>query len=218
MLLLVVAGVASACPVQEARLKYGVEIVVEGQTWDQASLDAVLVALERLPPHVVRNLGNPSYGPLRILSNEKAATISGQRPYASGANFYYNTDSRNEIILMPFQGTLTVLHEMGHAYQMRGVPAGRYAWAYLDPEMGDFMAATGWRLLNSDEEVRDASDGTELRFRYDGPPVWKFLSRQEPAEDYANSFAYFFYDPAALARLSPARYDWFLRHLGGGAP
>ena len=236
MVLLAVAGTATTCPaeearllsevksaatgpapsvasvVEEARLKYGVEIVVEGQTWDEASLDAVMAALESLPSQVLHSLGNPAYGPLRILSNPGAATLSGTRPYAQGANFYYNTDGRNEIVLMPSQGTLTVLHEMGHAYQMRGVPAGRYAWVYLDSEMGDFIVATGWRLLSYDDDVKASWDGTDLLFRYDGPPVWKYLSRQEPAEDFANAFAYFFYDPAALATFSPARYDWFLRH------
>jgi len=73
MVLLAVAGTATTCPaeearllsevksaatgpapsvasvVEEARLKYGVEIVVEGQTWDEASLDAVMAALESLP-------------------------------------------------------------------------------------------------------------------------------------------------------------------------
>jgi hypothetical protein len=214
MLLLVVAGVASSCPVEEARLRYGVDIVVEGQTWDQPSLDAVLGALERLPPHVVGNLGNPDYGPLRILSNSQAATLSGDRPYSLPANFYYNNEERNEIVLVPFQDTLTILHEMGHAYQMRGVPAARYGWAYLDPEMRDFMDTTGWRLLDSEEEVRNSWDGTELRFKYDGEPVWQGLSREDPIEDYANSFAFFFFDPEALEHISPVRYDWFLQNVG----
>ncbi len=106
---------------------------------------------------------------------------------------------------------------------MRRVPAGRYAWVYLppeaysprarDPEMRSFMAATGWRLLSSDEEVRNSWDGTDLVFEYDGPAIWQFLSRQNPAEDYANSFALFFYDPTALQRVSPERYEWFLRHV-----
>lgn len=213
MLLLLLAGLAPTCAVQRAHLVYGVEIVEEGQTWDEASLNAVLTALELLPPHVVRSLGNPDYGPLRILANPEAATLSGTRPYASGANFYFNNDGQNQVILMPYQGTLTVLHELGHAYQMRGMPAGRYAWVYLDPEMRDFMAATGWRLLSSEEEIQNSWDGTDLLFRYEGPAVWQFLSRQEPVEDYANSFALFFYDPATLKRVSPDRYEWFLRHV-----
>ena len=242
MLLLAVAATAASCPaeqarlisevesmavapaasrttvVEEARARYGVEIVLEGQTWDETSLAAVMTALQSLPPPVLEKLGNPAFGPLRILCNPQAAALSGVRPYASGANFYYNSDGRNEIILMPSQGTLTVLHEMGHAYQMRGVPAGRYAWVYLDPEARDFMAATGWRLLSSEEEVKASWDGADLRFEYDGPPVWQYLSRQDPAEDFANSFAYFVDDPAALATFSPVRYDWFLRHLTVDGP
>jgi hypothetical protein len=100
---------------------------------------------------------------------------------------------------------------------MRLVPPGRYAWVFFQEEMRDFMAATGWRLLSSDAEVAAAHDQTELSFAYDGPPVWSYLSFPDPLEDYANSFALFFDDPVELARLSPVRYDWFLRHVATDA-
>jgi hypothetical protein len=96
---------------------------------------------------------------------------------------------------------------------MRLAPPGRYAWIFFQQEMRDFMQATGWRLLSSDADLAAAHDQTELRFAYDGPQVWSYLSLPDPLEDYANSFALFFYDPAELARLSPVRYDWFLRHV-----
>jgi len=211
--LLLVAGVAATCPVEEARERYGVEIVLEGQSWDPLTLQTVMEALALLPQHVVRNLGSPYYGRLYILSNSEARTLSGQSLYSSGANFYSNNDGRNELVLVPGQGTRTVLHELGHAYQMRLTPPGRYAWVFFQEEMRDFMQATGWRLLSSDAEVAAAHDQTELEFAYDGPQVWSYLSFPDPLEDYANSFALFFYDPAELARLSPVRYEWFLSHV-----
>lgn len=212
-LVLLVAGVASACPVEEARQRYGVEIVLEGQSWEPLALQAVLEALSRLPPHVVRDLGSPFYGRLHILANGDGHTLSGQRPYSYGANFYSNNDARNELILVPGQGRRTVLHELGHAYQMRLTPPGRYAWVFFQQEMRDFMQATGWRLLTSDAELAAAHDQTELQFAYDGPQIWSYLSNFDPLEDYANSFALFFDDPGELASLSPVRYDWFLRHV-----
>jgi len=211
--LVLVTGVAATCPVEEARERYGVEIVLEGQSWDPLTLQAVMDALDLLPQHVVRNLGSPFYGRLYILSNRDGRTLSGQSLYSSGANFYSNNDGRNELVLVPDQGTRTVLHELGHAYQMRLTPSGRYAWVFFQEEMRDFMQATGWRLLSSDAEVAAAHDQTELRFAYDGEQVWSYLSFPDPLEDYANSFALFFYDPGELASLSPVRYQWFLSHV-----
>ncbi len=212
-LLLLVAGVAASCPVEEARQRYGVEIVVEGQTWDPVAQQAVVEALSLLPEHVVRDLGSPFYGRLYILSNTEGQTLSGQVPYSNGANFYSNNDGRNELVIVPGQGIRTILHELGHAYQMRMTPPGRYAWVFFQQEMRDFMDATGWRLLSSDAEVAAAHDQTELEFAYDGPEVWSYLSHPDPLEDYANSFALFFDDPAELATISPVRYQWFQEHV-----
>jgi hypothetical protein len=162
-LLLLVTGVAATCPVDEARERYGVEIVLDGQSWDALTLQAVMDALALLPPHVVRNLGSPFYGRLYILCNRDGRDLSGQSLYSSSANFYSNNGGRNELVLVPDQGTRTVLHELGHAYQMRLTPPGRYAWVFFQEEMRDFMQATGWRLLSSDAEVAAAHDQTELR-------------------------------------------------------
>ena len=58
-----------------------------------------------------------------------------------------------------------------------------------------------------------AVDQTQLSFAYDGPQVWQFMSNNEPLEDYASSFALFFYDPQQLQRLSPARSNWMLANV-----
>jgi hypothetical protein len=210
-------GVEPACQIQEAREAYGVEIVLAGQSWDEASLNAVMEALERLPSHVVRRLGSRFDGRLYILCNAEARTLSGASIFPHGANFYSNNENRNEIVLYPGQGTLTVLHELGHAYQLRLTPGGRYAWVFFQDEMRDFMAATGWTLLSSDAEVAAALDHTQLRYAYSGPTIWPAMSHADPLEDYANSFALFFYDPERLRSLSPVRYDWMQRHVATDA-
>ena len=212
LLLLAAVGLA-ACQIIEARTRYAVEIVSDGQTWDDASLDTILDALDRLPPHVVKRLGSRHYGRLHVLSNPRSLTLSGWMPYPDGANFYTNQGGQNQLVLYPNQGVLTILHELGHAYQMRLVPAGKYAWVFFQAEMRDFMAATGWQLLNSDEEIARASEIYELRFSHDGPQIWTTLSNPDPAEDYANSFALYFFDPDRLRELSPARYDWMRQHV-----
>jgi hypothetical protein len=91
---------------------------------------------------------------------------------------------------------------------MREVPSDRYAWVFFQSEIRGFMAATGWELLSTDEEVAAARSVTELSFAYSGPHLWDRMSNEDPAEDYANSFALYFDDPAALKRLSPERYDF----------
>jgi hypothetical protein len=205
------------CQVQQARDSYGVEIVIDGQTWDDASLNTVVAALSKLPTHVVKQLGSRTYGRLYVLSNDQSRSMSGAKVYSSGANFYSNNDGRNELVLFPNQGTRTVLHELGHAYQLRMTPPGKYAWVFFQQEMRDFMRATGWRLLSSDAEVAAAVDQTQLSFAYDGPQVWQFMSNNDPLEDYANSFALFFDDPQQLQQLSPARYQWMLDNVGTDA-
>jgi hypothetical protein len=212
LLLLPILGL-SACQIIQARQQYSVEIVAAGQRWDDASLNTVLDALGRLPPHVVKQLGSRHYGRLHLLTNTDSRTLSGWMPYPDGANFYSNRGGCNEVILYPNQGTLTVLHELGHAYQMRLVPEGKYAWLFFQAEMRDFMAATGWRLLSSDTDVAQATDIYELQFAYDGSQIWQTMSNFDPAEDYANSFALFFYDPERLRQLSPVRYDWMRQHV-----
>ncbi len=216
LLPLLIGATDPACQVQVARQVYGVEIVTEGQEWNEVSLGTVLDALSRLPPDVVSQLDSSLDGPLYILCNTSARSLSGTLVYPNGANFFSTNDGRSEIVLYPNQGTLTVLHELGHAYQLRLVPAGRYALAFQDPEVRDFMRATGWTLLSSDAEVTAALDQTEIRFAYDGPEVWQSLSNPDPLEDYANAFALFFYDPERLRELSPVRYEWMLAHVGVG--
>ena len=211
--LCLLAAIASACIIGQLRQQYAVEVVTDGQSWDGPGLQSLAEALDKLPDRVVRQLGNPYYGRLQVLSNDKGADADGWQPYAKGANFYSNTGERNEVVLLPHQSVRTILHELGHAYQMRDVPSDRYAWVFFQTEMREFMAATGWQLLSTDEEVAAAHSVGELRFSSSGPRIWERLSNDDPAEDYANSFALYFDDPSALQRLSPVRYDFVAAHV-----
>ncbi len=83
----------------------------------------------------------------------------------------------------------------------------------VSPLEFEFMAATGWEILSSDEEVAAAHSVADLRFSYSGPRIWETLSNEDPSEDYASSFALYFLDPAELERLSPARYDFMHDHV-----
>jgi hypothetical protein len=204
---------ASSCVLEQIRQDYAVEVVTEGQSWDEQGLASLASALDVLPEHIVDRLGNRHYGRLHVLSNTDGTASDGWQPYGDGANFYSNAGERNELVLLPHQSVRTILHELGHAYQMREVPADRYAWVFFQSELREFMAATGWELLSTDEEVVAARSVSELQFAYSGPDLWDRMSNEDPVEDYANSFALYFDDPEALERLSPERYEFIATHV-----
>ncbi len=192
----------------------GIRLVMQGEEWDDRSLANVDAALSALPPNLLSSLGNPALGEMQIVVNREGRELSGTQPYGGPANFYSTNDGINELVLYPDQSAFTVLHELGHAYNLRRTPAGRYALVLLDPEMQSFMAATGWHVLSADAQVRAAIDQIGVSYSYDGGFMWSNLSHFDPLEDFANSFAMYFLDPATLNSLSPARYDWFAANIG----
>jgi Mlc titration factor MtfA (ptsG expression regulator) len=117
-------------------------------------------------------------------------------------------------VLYPQQGVITVLHELGHAYNLRRTPAGSYAQVLLDPEMISFLNATNWKVLTPATEVAAMRDIRQVTVVLEGALVWNSLSHNDVLEDFATSFAYFFAAPDVLRDLSPARYEWFATHFG----
>jgi len=166
-------------------------------------------ALAMLPDKVRLQLGNPSLGPIYVSVNREGRTMSGQQPYHRAANFFSTNEGRNEVVLFPDQTSRTAMHELGHAYNLRHVPAGSYAQVYVDDEMQSFLSATGWRVLTPVSELRGLRDHADVEVVYDGAPVWLRLSREDPLEDFANSFALYFTAPLELKALSAERYTWF---------
>ncbi len=192
----------------------GIVLLTAGQEWDDDSLLNVDAALAALPARVRALLVNPAFGPLLVLVNSHGRTSSGWQPYGRAANFFATNERRNELVLFPRQRPQTILHELGHAFNLRRQAAGGYALVLLDPEMRSFMDATGWRLLAAPAEVAAARDHTQVAMAYDGAAVWTRLSHNDPLEDFANSFALYFWEPEELRRLSPVRYDWFAANVG----
>jgi hypothetical protein len=195
----------SASPV----LQWGRFVLVGSDEWDAATRRSLHEALAFLPGHVRAELGNAALGPVFVLVNQDGMTLSGRQPYGRGANFFSTNEGRNELVLYPGQGVSTALHELGHAYNLRRTPPGAYAQVFLDSEMQSFMKATGWRRLTPSSELRKVKDHTRVELAYDGPAIWMELSRDDPLEDYANSFALYFSAPKELKALSPTRFEWF---------
>jgi len=192
----------------------GILLEMEGQEWDEASLANVNQALAALPARVRALLGNRELGPMHILVNREGRTLSGNQPYGRAANFFSTNEGRNELVLFPGQSVMTTVHELGHAFNLRRIPAGRYALVLLDDEMASFMAAAGWQVLSTPEQVRAARDHTQVQMSYRGARIWARVSNDDPLEDFANSFALYFLDPQALRQLSPERFAWFEANVG----
>jgi hypothetical protein len=191
----------------------GVIIETQGQEWDAQSLANVDAALSALPASLRAQLGNPALGQVHVLVNSQGRALSGKQPYGGAANFFSTGDGVNELVMYPRQRVATILHELGHAYNLRRIPAGSYARVLIDPEMESFMAATGWQVLATREEIAQSVDHMRLNYQYDGSFRWQGLSRFDPLEDFGNSFAMYFYDPAGLKAQSPERYAWMAANL-----
>ena len=192
----------------------GIRYVFEGQEWDGQSVANVDAALLSLPIRVRGELGNRNLGGLSILVNRSGRTLAGKTPYGSAANFFSTNDGDNQVVLFPDQSPPTVLHELGHAYNLRETPPGRYALVLLQPEMQSFMAATGWRVLSTPEQVGAARDQTAVAYAYDGGFAWPRISHSDPLEDFANTFALYFSSPDGLQSQSPERFAWFEANVG----
>jgi hypothetical protein len=191
----------------------GIVLVSEGQAWDDASLVNVDTALSLLPQSVLSGLGNPGLGPLHVLVNTEGRSLNGSQPYGGAANYFSTNDGVNELVLYPGQRVSTVLHELGHAYNLRATPAGHYAQVLVDPDMESFLAATSWRVVTPRETVATALDHTQIVFEYKGAFTWPELSHFDPLEDYANAFAMYYADPEGLSAASPERYNWMAANL-----
>ena len=192
----------------------GIFIETEGQALDDYSLASIDAALRALPSAVLGSLGNPAFGRLHILVNLEGRTLSGDQPYGGPANFFSTNEATNELVLYPQQSVFTIVHELGHAYNLRNVGAGRYAMVLLDSEMRSFLAAAGWKVTSTDTEIRGAVDHMHVAYSYTGAFHWPRVSNDDPLEDFANSFALYFLDPMTLEQASPERYEWMAGTFG----
>ena len=184
------------------------------EAWDDVSLANVDAALSAVPARMLGSLGNPALGPLNVLVNPVGRTMSGAQPYGGPANFFSTNDGTNELVLYPKQSVFTIVHELGHAYNLRRTAAGRYNLVVLDAEMQSFMAASGWRVTSTESQIRSAVDHMGIGFINEGGFTWPRLSHDDPLEDFANAFATFYLDPAGLRAMSAARYNWFAANVG----
>lgn len=225
----------------EANADYGVLIVLEGQDWgatpaEQATnVRAVISAIDRLPDTVISAVVAGPGGPLTFVSNDEGRTLDGWQPYGGRPMTYYtNSDqgpagshASNQVVLNVGAGTLSIGHEVLHAYQSRNVGPDQYALALLQPEMRSFMAAVGWRQVGSDEQVRAAVNQpwpvVDALFAYEGRPLTysngngtsATMTAANPFEAFAIAGSFYYTRPSWIPRPDwPEYWAWFDSNLG----
>jgi hypothetical protein len=220
---------------------FGVRILRDGQDWgpdDDAqtkNIGAVISAMEMLPLAVSSSVALSPYGPLSFASNMQGMTAGGWQPYGNTPrNFYTNSDAgpggvsgSHQVVLATGANRTTVAHEVLHAYQFRAVGPNDYVLALLGDEMKSFMAATGWRQLVSDDELRAAAQGAwgaiDAMFVYEGRPLvyndqhgnTHTMLPPNPLEAFAmtGSFYYAPYEGMTVPGW-PEHWGWFAANLG----
>jgi hypothetical protein len=225
----------------QANAAYGIRIVSEGQDWgatasaQATNVQAVISAIDRLPDTVISAVTASPHGPLTFVSNNQGRTLDGWQPYGAHPMTYYtNSDqgqagrhAANQVVLSVGAGTLSVGHEILHAYQARNVGADEYALSLLQPEMRSFMAAVGWRQVGSDEQVRQSVEqpwsALDALYVYEGQPLTyangdgsaTTISAANPFEAFAIGGSFYYTRPSWMPQPDwPEYWAWFDANLG----
>ncbi|HEU4758600.1 MAG TPA: hypothetical protein VFT91_01335 [Dehalococcoidia bacterium] len=226
---------------QDAAQRYGIRIALDGQDWgpDEASqaanVGAVISAIDRLPVRVTSSVVAHPYGPLTFVSNLQGRTVDGWQPYGGFAMAYYTNSDQgpagkrpaNEVVLITGSADLSIAHEVLHAYQFRDLSPDQYVLALLGDEMRSFMAATGWRQMTSDDEVRAAAtqpwESVNGLFAYDGRPLTYVsaagsqvtLTPANPLEAFAVAGSIYYARPQGMPQPDwPEYWAWLSQNLG----
>ncbi len=220
---------------------YGVRIVLEGQDWGPsetsqvANVQAVISAVDRLPDTVISAVVAHVHGPVTFVSNDQGQTLDGWQPYGGQPMTYYtNSDqgpdgshASNQVVISVGATSISVGHEILHAYQFRNVSADEYALAMLQPEMRSFMEATGWRQSGSDEQVRQAINqpwsALDSLYVYEGRPLTyttssgatDTLAPSNPIEAFAQTGSIYYTRPSWMPLPDwPEYWAWFQANIG----
>ena len=226
---------------EEAYEAYGVRIVVDGQDWgaddaaQTANVQAVISAIDRLPATVISAVVAHASGRLTFVSNDQGSTLDGWQPYGGQPITYYtNSDqsiagyhASNQVVLSVGATSMSIGHEIIHAYQFRGVGPDQYALALLQPEVRSFMEAVGWRQIGSDDEVRQTVnqpwseldslyvyEGRALSYSSTGGATSTIIAAN-PVEAFAIAGSFYYTRPSWMSLPDwPEYWAWFQANVG----
>ena len=83
----------------------------------------------------------------------------------------------------------------------------------FDIGMEGFLTVTGWEVLAPREQIAQSVDHMRLNYQYNGSFRWQEVSKFDPLEDFANSFAMYYNDASGLKAQSAERYGWMAANL-----
>jgi hypothetical protein len=225
----------------EASDAYGVRILVEGQDWGPneasqvANVQAVISAIDRLPDTIISATVTHDHGPLTFVSNNEGRTVDGWQPYGGHPMTYYtNSDqgpggyhASNQVVASVGATSISIGHEILHAYQFRNVGADEYALALPQPEMRSFIDATGWRQSGSDQQVRQTINqpwsALDSLYVYEGRPLTygtatsatSTITPSNPVEAFAATGSIYYTRPDWMPLPDwPEYWAWFSANLG----
>jgi hypothetical protein len=224
----------------EANGTYGVRVVLDGQDWGSeasqvTNLQAVISAVDRLPDTVISAVVAHDNGPITFVSNGEGRTLDGWQPYGSHPMTYYTNSDQgaagyhadNQVVLSVGASSISIGHEILHAYQFRNVGPDEYALALLQPEMRSFMAATGWRQTGTDEQVRQTVNqpwsALDSLYVYEGRPLTYSTSSgatttitpSNPIEAFAVTGSMYYTRPSWMPQPDwPEYWAWFRANVG----
>jgi hypothetical protein len=224
----------------EANNAYGVRVVLDGQDWGSeasqaTNVQAVISAIDRLPDTVISAVVAHDNGPITFVSNDEGRTLDGWQPYGGHPMTYYtNSDqgtggyhASNQVVLSVGATSISVGHEILHAYQFRNVSPDEYALALLQPEMRSFMAATGWRQTGTDDQVRQTVNqpwsALDSLYVYEGRPLTYSTSSgatttitpSNPIEAFAVTGSIYYTRPSWMPQPDwPEYWAWFRANVG----
>jgi hypothetical protein len=225
----------------EANDKYGVRITIDGQDWgadeasQEANVQAIISAMERLPDTVISAVVGHAHGPLTFVSNNEGRTLDGWQPYGGHPMmFYTNSDqgpgghhADNQVVVRVGAASMPVGHEILHAYQARDVGPDEYALALLQPEMRSFMDATGWRQTGTDEAVRQAVNqpwsAVDSLYVYEGRTLTyvtaggdtSAINAANPFEAFAVAGSIYYTRPSRMPLPDwPEYWGWYQANVG----
>jgi hypothetical protein len=235
------AASGAAALAAEANATYGINILIEGQDWgegeaaQEANVGAVISAVQSLPQTVISAVVAHPAGPLTFVSNNHGRTLGGWQPYGSHPMTYYtNSDqgaggyqASNQVVLSVGAGSMSIAHEILHAYQNRNVGPDEYALALLQPEMRSFMKATGWRQVGTDAQVRAAVNqpwsALNALYVYEGRALTytggnggtAAMTADNPVEAFAIAGSVYYTRPAWMQQPDwPEYWAWFEKNVG----
>ena len=177
-----------------AYLKYGINLSqyadINGDVdgFNIKNLQSIIAAVESVPPHLRKDAVEDTtfYRFQRGMTLAMYGDGNGVVANAAGSVFDSIDDyNSNEQVFI-------FTHELGHR-------TNRYNDQDLD-ESEDWLMATGWRKKADGDFVNNSRSG------------WVSLyAKENPAEDFAESYTMYRFNPKKLKTVSPARYE-FMRN------